>query len=102
MVETLQHDRPSLDRLIAKYQYPAPGSIKQYDFAYGRMASAVAYRESPTYAAVPSFEDDPPHEFDFGGVEDQPGVERVYRKVEAVRLTTDDLEALYLDWARHW
>jgi hypothetical protein len=100
VVESLHHDRPSLDRLIAKYQYPAPGSIKQYDFAYGRMMCSVAYRESPAFATGLSYEEEQPNEFVFGDAEDQPGVEKVFRKVEVVRLTKDDVEDLYLDWAR--
>jgi hypothetical protein len=100
VVESLHHDRPSLDRLTAKYQYPAPGSIKQYDFAYGRMMTAVAYRESSAFATVPSCEEDQPPWLVFGDAEDQPGVEKVFRKVEVVRLTPDDVQDLYLDWAR--
>src|SRR5262249_591246 len=52
IVESLHKDRPALEHLIVKYQYPAPGSLKQYDFAYGRMATAVAYREARSFAAT--------------------------------------------------
>jgi hypothetical protein len=100
VVESLHYDRPNLERLIAKYQYPAPGSIKQYDFAYGRMVCAVAYRESPAFATGPSYEEEQTNEFVFGDAEDQPGMEKVFRKVEVVRLTKADVEDLYLDWAR--
>jgi hypothetical protein len=100
VVESLHHDRPNLERLIAKYQYPAPGSTKQYDFAYHRMMAAAAYRESPSFALVPSIDDEQPMDYVFDDAEDQPGVEKIHRKVEIVRLTKADVEDLYLDWAR--
>jgi hypothetical protein len=100
IVESVHHDRPNLERLIEKYQYPAPGSVKQYDFAYGRMATAVAYRESPVYAVDLAIEDETQDEFVFCDLEDKPGMEKVFRKVEMVRLTKGDVEDLYLDWAR--
>jgi hypothetical protein len=101
VVESLHKDRPDLERLIAKYQYPAPGSIKQYDFAYGRMASAVSYRSEPSsYSEAPEFEHDQADEYVPSDAEDEPGIEKVYRKVEVVRLSGDEVRDLYLDWAR--
>jgi hypothetical protein len=98
-VESLHKDRPALDRLVAKYQYPASGSVKQFDFAYGRMASSVAYRE----ALEPSSwadEFEQPDDGAYSDTEDAPGVEKVYRKVELVRLSSREVRDLYLDWAR--
>jgi hypothetical protein len=101
LVESLSRERPSLDRLIEKYQYPAPGSIKQYDFAYGRLATAaVAYREGWYPGSSTEFADEQNGELISGDAEDLPGVEKVYRKVEVVRLTADEVHDLYLDWAR--
>ena len=60
VVESLHLDRPALDRLIEKYQYPAPNSIKMYDFAYGRMAVGAAYREGWSAGGTSEFEDCPP------------------------------------------
>jgi hypothetical protein len=100
VVESLHRDRPSLDRVIEKYQYPAPGSVKQYDFAYGRMACAARYRETWEPAREFASEDEEFSDFTFTDDEDQPGVEKVYRKVEVARLTPADVQDLYLDWAR--
>jgi hypothetical protein len=100
VAESLHRDRPELERLIEKYQYPAPGSVKQYDFAYGRMACATPYRESweSGYAAEPAEEEY--EEFVFPDAEDEPGVEKVFRKVDIVRVTAAVVQDLYLDWAR--
>jgi hypothetical protein len=98
VVESLHKDRPSLEQLIAKYQYPAPGSVKRYDFAYGRMACAVAYREAPSYGTISDYEEGGADPFDSG--EDVPGVESVYRKVDVIRLPAAEVKELYLDWAR--
>jgi hypothetical protein len=100
LVESLHRDRPSLDRLIEKYQYPAPGSVKQYDFAYGRIPCAVPYREDLAFAYEPELGEEHSNEFVYTDAEDQPGVEKVFRKVEVVRLTAADVQDLYLDWAR--
>jgi hypothetical protein len=100
LVESLHRERPSLDRLLEKFQYPAPGSVKQYDFAYGRMACATLYREDPPFANGPEWVDEQTNEFVFTDTEDQPGVEKVFRKVEVVRLTAADVQDLYIDWAR--
>jgi hypothetical protein len=98
VVESLHRDRPNLEPLVDKYQFPAPGSVKQYDFAYGRMLSGVSAGATRSYGLDPRSERD-------GGyaswdAEDLPGVERVYRKVEAVRLTDAEIRELYVDWAR--
>jgi hypothetical protein len=100
VVESLHKDRPDLERLMARYLYPAPGSIKQYDFAYGRMASAVSYRECPAAGVLTEYDDQARGEFDVEDADDTPGVEKVYRKVEIVRLTSQEIRDLYLDWAR--
>jgi hypothetical protein len=100
VVESLHKDRPDLERLMAKYLFPAPGSIKQYDFAYGRMASAVSYREGPAAGTLTEYDDEIRGDVDFEDVDDMPGVETVYRKVEIVRLSTHEIRDLYLDWAR--
>jgi hypothetical protein len=99
-VESLHRDRPVLDKLIVKYQYPAPGSIKQFDFAYGRMASAVAYREGYSPAGASEFEDEYKSDFVYSDAEDVPGVEKVYRKVEVERLSAAEIRDLYIDWAQ--
>jgi hypothetical protein len=101
IVESLHKDRPALDRVIEKFQYPAPGSIKLYDFAYGRMATGVAYREGWSSEGSSDFTDEHDNEFVFSDsdTEDQPGVEKVYRKVDVVRLTAAEVQDLYVDWA---
>jgi hypothetical protein len=102
VIESLHKDRPNLERLIEKYQYPAPGSIKLYDFAYRRMASSVAYREA--IAAVVTqpvgYADSNDSGICYEDAEEQPGVEKVYRKVDVIRLTDREMRDLYLDWAR--
>jgi hypothetical protein len=100
VVESLHKDRPALEHLIEKYHYPAPGSLKRYDFAYGRMATAVAYREAGSFAATVEPEDAEPEPFQSLDADDLPGVETVYRKVEVVRLPANEVKELYLDWAR--
>jgi hypothetical protein len=100
VVESLHKDRPDLERLMAKYLFPAPGSIKQYDFAYGRMACAVSYRESPSAGTLTEYDDETRGDVDFEDADDVPGLEKVYRKVEIVRLTPHEIRDLYLDWAR--
>jgi hypothetical protein len=100
VVESLHNDRPSLDRLIEKYQYPAPGSVKQYDFAYGRMACAVSYREGWLTEPATDAPETTNNESVWCDAEDLPGVEKVYRKVEVIRLTAPEVQDLYLDWAR--
>jgi hypothetical protein len=100
VVESLHKDRPDLERLMARYLYPARGSIKQYDFAYGRMASAVCYREGPTSGVLTEYDDEARGDAGYEDSEDTPGVEKVYRKVEIVRLSPQEVRDLYLDWAR--
>jgi hypothetical protein len=98
VVESLHTHRPSFDHLLEKYQFPAPGSIKQYDFAYGRMVGAATYREDWSCAPRLDYEDD---QSEFVSSDDeQPGMESVYRKVDVIRLTADEVRDLYLDWAR--
>jgi hypothetical protein len=98
VVESLHRDRPNLEPLVDKFQFPAPGSVKQYDFAYGRMLSAVAAGAGRSYDLDPHLDRD--GGYDSWDAEDLPGVEKVYRKVEVIRLTDAEIRELYLDWAR--
>ena len=100
LVRSLHHDRPTLDRLIERYQYPAPGSVQQFDFAYGRMGLAVSDRPAPSREPEPegSALDT---QIIWPDADDLPGVEKVYRKVEIERLSAEDIRELYVDWARH-
>lgn len=100
VVESLHKDRPGLEHLIQKYQYPAPGSLKRYDFAFGRMATAAAYREGACYGSVQDYDEDDLAGFQVEDGEDVPGVETVYRKVDVIRLPAAEVKDLYLEWAR--
>jgi hypothetical protein len=100
IVESLHRDKPNLDGLHHKYQFPAPGSVKQYDFAYGRMLTAAPAGGGWSYDLDPDLGHEPDAEYVPWDAEDLPGVEKVYRKVEVVRLTDDEIRDLYVDWAR--
>jgi hypothetical protein len=97
VVESLHKDRPEFEHYVARYQYPAHGSIKLYDFAYGRMATTTAYRE---HWSTPTEFVDLSDDWLSGEEDDQPGLEKVYRKVEIVHLRAAELDELYVDWAR--
>ncbi len=97
-VESLHRDRPAFDKLIAKYQYPAPGSIKQFDFAYGRMASAAAYREGLSPAGTSEFEDEYKSDFVYSDAEDMPGVEGVSEGRGRIPDGAAEVRDLYIDW----
>ncbi len=100
VVESLHHEQPRLDRLQEKYLYPAAGSVKQYDFAYHRMAACLPARPRWWLEAGGDNEDGLEEGYVACDARDLPGVEKVYRKVEVARLTTDELRELYLEWAR--